>query len=83
MTGVQTCALPIYESYDDELDEIKRFNLIYNEIARLCSMSKEDLHNWYWSMEEILIHNHNHILTLYQTDPYIFNLVKYLDEKTA
>ena len=81
--GFKTFSPFIDESYDDELDEIKRFNLIYNEIARLCSMSKEDLHNWYWNMEEILIHNHNHILTLYQTDPYIFNLVKYLNEKTA
>jgi hypothetical protein len=28
-------------------------------------MSKEEIHNWYWSMEEILIHNHNHLLKIH------------------
>jgi hypothetical protein len=30
-------------------------------------MSKEELHNWYWSMEEILIHNHNALLNYNNT----------------
>jgi len=25
-------------------------------------MSKEELHNWYWGMKDILIHNHNHLV---------------------
>jgi hypothetical protein len=37
--------------------------MIYGEIKRLCSMSKEEIHNWYWSMEEILIHNHELLRT--------------------
>ena len=28
-------------------------------------MSKEEIHNWYWSMEEILIYNHNHLLKIH------------------
>ena len=38
-----------------------RLNLPYpKEILRLNNMSMEQLHDWYWSMEEILIHNYNH-----------------------
>jgi hypothetical protein len=81
--GFKTFHPYIDESYDDEQDEVKRFNLIYDEIKRLCSMNIEELHNWYWAMEDVLIHNHNHLLSSYKTDPYISNLVKYLDEKTS
>jgi len=47
----------IDESYDDEYDSIKRFEIIEKEIIRLGKMSKQKIHDWYWSMEEILIHN--------------------------
>ena len=35
--------------------------LAYIQLKRLCSMTKEEIHNWYWSMEDILIHNHTHL----------------------
>ncbi len=34
--------------------------MILDEINRLCSMSKEEIHKWYYEMEDILIHNQNH-----------------------
>jgi hypothetical protein len=56
----------IDESYDDIQNNDKRMDKIYSEIKRLCEMSKEEIHNWYWSMEDILIHNHNHLLNIHR-----------------
>ena len=29
------------------------------EIIKFSKMSKQEVHDWYWSMEDILIHNFN------------------------
>ena len=50
----------IDESCDDEDDPHKRFDMITKEIKRLCDMGDKEIYDWYWSMEEILIHNYNH-----------------------
>ena len=47
----------IDESYDNEEDNDKRFFMIIEVIKNLCGMSKEELHDWYYSMTDILIHN--------------------------
>ena len=49
----------IDESYDKEKDNVKRFELIEKEIIKLSKMSKQEVHDWYWSMEDILVHNFN------------------------
>ena len=49
----------IDESYDKETDNAKRFELIEKEIIKFSKMSKQEVHDWYWSMEDILIHNFN------------------------
>ena len=49
----------IDESYDKETDIVKRFELIEKEIIKFSKMSKQEVHDWYWSMEDILIHNFN------------------------
>ena len=49
----------IDESYDKEVDNGKRFELIEKEIIKFSKMSKQEVHDWYWSMEDILIHNFN------------------------
>jgi hypothetical protein len=54
----------IDESYDNMSHNEQRLKMAYNEIKKLCNMTKEEIHNWYWSMEEILIHNHNHLLSI-------------------
>jgi hypothetical protein len=56
--GFKTFEGFIDESYDNEPDQKIRMNKIYNEIVRLSAMSKEEIHNWYWQMEDILLHNH-------------------------
>jgi hypothetical protein len=73
----------IDESYDTEPDHIKRTAMAYKEIKRLCSMSRQQLHDWYWSMEEILIHNHKHFLDFYKKDQYNLDLIKYLESRIA
>ena len=49
----------IDESYDKETDNAKRFELIEKEIIKFSKMSKQEVHDWYWSMEDILVHNFN------------------------
>ncbi len=58
--GYKTFHPWIDESYDEETDNDKRMFMILDEINRLCSMSKEEIHKWYYEMEDILIHNQNH-----------------------
>jgi hypothetical protein len=55
----------IDESYDDIIDNDERIKKAYLEIKKLCLLSKEEIHNLYWQMEDILIHNHNHLLSIH------------------
>jgi hypothetical protein len=79
--GFRTFEPYIDESYDKELDGARRVKMIYEEVKKLCSMSKQELHDWYWSLEEILIHNREHLLTLYKTDKTTENFIKYLHQR--
>lgn len=58
--GYKTFHPWINEFYDEEVDNDKRFFMILDEIKRLCSMSKEEIHKWYYEMEDILLHNQKH-----------------------
>jgi hypothetical protein len=71
----------IDESYDNEPDLYKRVNMIYSELQKLCSMSIEELHKWYWSMEEILEHNRNHLLQIWRNESISLDFIKYLSER--
>jgi len=77
--GFKTFSPYIDESYDNEPNQAKRLDMIYNEIKRLLSMTPEEIHNWYWSMEDILIHNHNRMLEFCKDDQYTMNLLTYLN----
>jgi len=79
--GFKTFHPFIDESYDKETDTELRIKMIYNEIKRLCTMSKEEIHNWYWGMEEILIHNHNHLLQIYKNEQNSMSLMSYLNSR--
>lgn len=81
--GFKTFSPYINEDYDDEPDQCKRLMMIHNEIARLCSMSKEELHEWYWCMEDTLIHNHNVLLEIYKHESFGKQLIKYLHDRTS
>ena len=79
--GFRTFHPFIDESYDSEPNEANRMNMIIAEIHRLCNMSKEQIHEWYWQMADILIHNHNHVLTLHKNEPNSLELIKYLHNR--
>jgi hypothetical protein len=57
--------------------------MIYNEVKRLLAMSPEEIHNWYWSMEDILIHNHNTFLDFCKNDNVTKNLIGYLNARIS
>ena len=57
LMGYQTFHPYIDESYDTLSDNVARFHAIVSEIKRLCKMTPEDLHAWYWSLMPILEHN--------------------------
>ena len=59
--GFKTFHPYIDESYDEEVGANERFSMIETEIDKLCSMSKQEIHDWYWSMEKIYKHNYNHL----------------------
>lgn len=79
--GFKTFHPFIDESYDNETNNSIRLHKIYKEIKRLCDMPIQDLHNWYWSMEKILIHNHYHLINYYKNNEYSKNLAKILNDK--
>ena len=58
--GFKTFHPWIDESYDGEPDNDKRLFMILDEIKRLCSMTKEEIHKWYYEMEDILLYNQEH-----------------------
>ena len=62
--GFKTFHPFINEEYDKEPNRVKRLEMIIKEINKLCEMSLSELHDLYWSMSDILIHNHN---VYYQT----------------
>ena len=55
--GFKTFSPYIDESYDEVISPFRRMQKITKEVKRLCSMSKEDLHKWYYGMLDILEHN--------------------------
>lgn len=62
--GFKTFSPFIDESYDDEVDNAKRFVMIINEIERLSKLSMDEIHRWYHSIfEDILVHNQNLFLS--------------------
>tara|TARA_Y100000310_G_scaffold146525_1_gene145852 strand:+ start:2479 stop:3687 length:1209 start_codon:yes stop_codon:yes gene_type:complete len=58
--GFKTFEPFIDESYDNINDKDKRFLAICREIEKLCNKPIEEIHEWYWSIEEILKHNYYH-----------------------
>ena len=63
--GIKTFSPFINESYDDEYDPIKRFNMIEKEIKKLNDMPIQQLHDWYYSIKDILIFNREHLYNYY------------------
>ena len=79
--GFKTFSGFIDESYDSEPDHVKRLSMVYAEIEKLCKMSKDDIHDWYWRMEDILLHNHETFLNYHKNDKHNRELIRYLENK--
>ena len=58
--GFKTFHPFIDESYDDVIDTEERFDMVKNEIIKLCNKPIEEIHQWYWSIEQDLRHNYYH-----------------------
>ncbi len=81
--GFKTFEPFIDESYDLEIERKKRIKKIEIEIQKLKNKSIEEIHNWYYSIKEILIHNQNHLYTFdkYECFEEIFQKIKLDYEK--
>ena len=60
----------IDESYDMQNDNLKRFEMVYEQVKKMCSFSIDELHKWYYSpkISDILIHNFNQMKTISDTN---------------
>ena len=44
--------------------------MIEKEIKKLCNLPIEELHEWYWSVMDILEHNYFHFYNVFIPDQY-------------
>ena len=68
----------IDESYDEEQDAGKRFEMLCNEIERLSKLSLKEIHNWYISIIPILEYNRNFAMEFANKPMFIENLKKHI-----
>jgi hypothetical protein len=68
--GFKTFSPFIDESYDLIEDHTLRLPAIEHEISRINSLPIEELHKWYYSIKDILIHNQQHIRNFKDYNPY-------------
>jgi hypothetical protein len=76
--GFKTFEPFIDESYDLEKNQTKRALLIEKEIEKLKNLSIEEIHNWYYSIIDILLYNKKHLYTFekYECFEQIFEKIK-------
>lgn len=76
--GFKTFHPFIDESYDEEKNPKKRFQKIELELKKLKNKSIEEIHNWYYSIKDVLIYNRNHLKSYYGYECYtpIFEKIK-------
>jgi len=68
--GIKTFHPFIDESYDNEKNPLTRFKLIAQEIKKLNGMPIQELHDWYYSITDVLIHNQNVLKQFSSTNPF-------------
>lgn len=76
--GFKTFEPFIDESYDLEKDPKQRMLLLEKELLKLKNMPIEELHNWYYSITDILLYNQKHLYTFesYECFDEIFQQIK-------
>jgi len=61
-SGFKTFGDIIDESYDNEVDDVKRFNMVTDEIVKLFTENTlDEIHDIYYSITDTLKHNAKHI----------------------
>jgi hypothetical protein len=81
--GFKTFEPFIDESYDLELDPTIRMQKIEKEIEKLKNKSIEEIHQWYYSIKDILLYNQKHMYSFSNYECYeeIFEKIKLDYEK--
>jgi hypothetical protein len=81
--GFKTFEPFIDESYDREINPVIRMAKIEEEIKKLKNKSIEEIHNWYYSIIDILIYNKKHLYSFetYECFEEIFGNIKLDYEK--
>ena len=81
--GFKTFEPFIDESYDLEIDSKERIKKIEIEIEKLKNKSIEEIHNWYYSIKDILLYNQKHMYSFAEYECYdeIFRKIKLDYEK--
>ena len=76
--GFKTFEPFIDETYDLQKDSYKRMELLEKEIIKFKNMSIEEIHNWYYSIIDILLYNKKHLMTFenYECFEPIFGKIK-------
>tara|TARA_R110000868_G_scaffold373671_1_gene637897 strand:- start:202 stop:513 length:312 start_codon:yes stop_codon:yes gene_type:complete len=64
--GFETFSPIIDESYDHELDPIKRLDMVTAELKRLCELTHQERVVMYQQLIRILQYNQQHLLTMKQ-----------------
>ncbi len=64
--GFKTFDKWIDESYDNESNTNKRFELAYSEVKRLSEMDIDEIHELYYEMFDVLEHNFNRLVSIYK-----------------
>jgi len=67
--GFKTFHPYIDESYDNERDPVVRMHMIEKELLKFKAKSLIDIHNWYYSITDILKHNQELIRQYNNYDP--------------
>lgn len=68
--GFKTFHPWIDESYDLEADPKKRILMLEHELVKLNNKSINEIHNWYYSTTDILLHNQSNLEKFKDTNPY-------------
>ena len=74
--GFKTFSPFINEMYDLEVDDKKRILMLEKEILKFAKMSLQEIHDWYYSITDILIYNQKHLASFANCDFFDAGLTK-------
>jgi hypothetical protein len=77
--GFKTFHPYIDESYDNETDPKKRILMLEQELVKFVNRPIQEIHDWYYSITDILLYNQQHLATFKNFNPY-GNFIKDIQE---